>query len=220
MQVLYRSASMHTRLFISRRVVMHTHRDAQEYYIGVPVTDEKIVSAVQKPFNKVRSSFGESSPQITECHMTLVPPFRFSYEAAAEVSAGCSVARILKKHPLREASLCIQELDAMTWGTETILHFPVTSQDQDFEKFDASGLRGYVNALRKKVRGMDGFSWVNPVPPFVYLHITVASLQGTLKSSLLTEMVEQSKTNEKICFSSSFATLYIRGACGWEPFLI
>lgn len=184
------------------------------YFLGATVVDYSVVRNVARIKNKANSVLGLNTQVEDECHITILPPFRATYEQATILNLNCSMATLVPNHPLTVTPLQIQRLSIMVWRRKSFLHFPVVVEESLFYTRD---FMNYVTEIRERVLSLPYFTWESDIPPTFRPHISVLSFRGLERREGIQKLVKASQSEKPILFHVSYPTVYARYGAEWHP---
>lgn len=180
------------------------------YFLGATITTHQAVDRVRFYADFVSISFGKKPKRETDGHITVVPPFRASYETASSMNLGSGLATLLSSHPINTTMFSIRGLSLMEFGGKEFLHFPVSAHSTGNETWEM-----YVKRVRDGLADL-GIEMREEIPNEYRAHITVFGGKNLSKDKDVLRIIDRSLQEPPLYFKAAFLTLYTKYKRGWD----
>ena len=212
--------------------MVKTRQAIGTYYIGATIADINVLRVVRNTNMLAQMALNihkeDSREILSECHMTLVPPFHTTYEEATALNMGAAFSRLRAKHPLMRTRFSLRKMMTLVFADSSTLCFQIKILGGVHQE---KGFTTYVEQLRKEVFTCDHFNWRKAVPLTFTPHITILSSQDIAKEQKkildgnpilwnkgIRALVEEiNKRKETLPFLIAYPTVYAKYDDEWRP---
>lgn len=177
------------------------------YFLGATVASPQALRRIQTYTERVIGPLGKD---LREKHLTILPPFRATYQEASDINLGSMTATLLSIHPSNSVIFAIRGLDVMEFDGESFLHFPVTAYTDCVETWEE-----YVLRMRQKIVDY-GITFQSAIPDEYIPHITIHGGKSLSSDRSIAALIKESRNEPPLHFHPVCITLYAKYRRGWD----
>lgn len=177
------------------------------YYLGALIVDHQALDRI----NAFRKTLLGCSQDAEEAHLTILPPFRTSYENASAINVGCGMVSLMSMHPMHTTLFEMRGLEIIDFGGEDFIVCPVTPHAPPGQET----WEQYVPRIRQKLTDL-GISYKEQIPSEYRPHVTVCRKKEVSARFSLKKAIAESETAHPLYFRVTYLVLHAKYKDGYS----
>jgi hypothetical protein len=176
------------------------------YYLAATIVDHQALGRM----NSFRKEFLGYCEDLKETHLTILPPFKTSFEAASDINFGCDIAFLKSMHPTHTTIFEMRGLEILKFGGEDFLVCPVTP----YVPSGSETWGNYVLRVRERLTNFD-IEYAGAIPDEYRPHATVCRVKDVSVRRTLSKAIAESRRLPPLYFRVTYLVLHAKYKHGY-----